>query len=79
MSQQSICVYAALAINSFACSEPEGMEDTTPLLGMNYSHFDQKPQPRSKPKQRNTTLRVQRLLTDGGCGKSGRGRCGKLV
>ena len=43
MSQQSICVYAALAINSFACSEPEGMEDTTPLLGMNYSHFDQKP------------------------------------
>ena len=35
--------------------------------------------PRSKPKQRNTTLRVQRLLTDGGCGKSGRGRCGKLV
>ena len=42
MSQQSICVYAALAINSFACSEPEGMEDTTPLLGMNYSHFGQK-------------------------------------
>ena len=44
MSQQSICVYAALAINSFACSEPEGrgMEDTTPLLGMNYSNFDQK-------------------------------------
>ena len=78
MSQQSICVYAALAINSFACSEPEGMEDTTPLLGMNYSHFI-KNLPRSKPKQRNTMLRVQRLLTDGGCGKSGRGRCGKLV
>ena len=46
MSQQSIYVYTALAINSFACSEPEGMEDTeedtTPLLGMNYSNFDQK-------------------------------------
>ena len=54
MSQQSICVYAALAINSFACSEPEGMEDTTPLLGMNYSHFDQKPAKKQAMQNRGT-------------------------